>query len=159
MPMGYVKRAVLLLAFGAIGAIRGPRPTCRSMSDNQCLTTIGSGWPIDTDRAPRGHGNATEFKTYYAIGVTPTPTTVRARTLALEVRNAAGAVISPKCLALWRNWRKNASLAACAPEPVSRPTHGAPPSRAYIRDVSRVGAQRRFAGARTPLASRAVPAA
>ena len=66
----------------------------------QRLTAIGGGLPSDTDRGPRGHGNATEFKTYGATHVTPKRSAVRARTPALEVRNGADAVISPKCLAL-----------------------------------------------------------
>jgi hypothetical protein len=68
--------------------------------------------PIDSDRCPREDGNATEFKTNGAISVTPTLSSVRAPTLALEVRNAAGAVICAKCIALWSNRRENASLVA-----------------------------------------------
>jgi hypothetical protein len=121
-------------------------------------TAICVGLPIASDRGPRENGNATEFKTYGAIGVTPALSTVRARTLAVEVRSAAGAVISAKCLALWSNRAKTQTSSRVCSEPLSRPaTHGAPPSAAYIRDVSRVGAQRRFAVARTPLAARAGP--
>ena len=76
----------------------------------QCLTTICSGSSIDTDRGQRVDGNVTEFNTYGAISVTSTVSTVRAPTLALQLGNAADAVISANYLALWSNRRENASL-------------------------------------------------
>src|ERR1700682_2217110 len=57
------------------------------------------GLPIGTDSGPREHGNATQFNTYGTIRVTPTLAAVRVR----KVRKAGDAVISAKCLALWRN--------------------------------------------------------
>jgi hypothetical protein len=100
---------------------RGLFPRLRSNRSNSRATTnvsanirqrYAAGCQLTPIAAPREHGNATEFKTYGAISVMATLSTLRARTLALKVRNAAGAVISAKCLALWSNRRENARLVA-----------------------------------------------
>jgi hypothetical protein len=101
------RAAVVFIAFGAIGAIRGPQPRCRPMSDN------------DRRRiANRQRSRLARGRKCYGI-----PDLLRYRRHAdacgsaladsRGVRNAGAAVISAKCLALGSNRRQNASHVGC----------------------------------------------